>query len=158
MTAPEPHPLDAPKQQAAAADLAAVRRALTELPQTPQDPHGWAAGAEETLRAVIGMERKAQMEMRIALEGHLDGLPLRKTAPLAAMTLPELVAEHREGRAMLLRVLDHLLAVGGQHEVRAWTYGEEVPPAVYLLALRGRLERLTGLIAAQRLQSVKRSR
>ncbi|MVN87762.1 hypothetical protein GO986_13440 [Deinococcus sp. HMF7620] len=150
MTAPEPHPLDAPKREAATADLAAVRRALADLPPAPLDPQGWAAGAEETLRAAIGMERKIQMEMRIGLEGRLDGLPLRTTAPLAGMTLPELLAEHQAGRAMLLRVLDQLLA-GEQGGVRAWTYGEEVPPPVYLLALRGRLERLSGLIAAQRL-------
>ncbi|WP_221090561.1 hypothetical protein [Deinococcus aquaedulcis] len=151
MTQTDPHPLDAPKRDAATADLSAVRRGLEGLPAAPLDLHGWAAGAEDTLRAVIGMERKAQMEMRIGLEGHLDGLPLRRTAPLADMPLPDLLREHREGRAMLLRVLDRLLAVGEKTEVRAWTYGEEVPPAVYLLALRGRLERFSGLIAAQRL-------
>jgi hypothetical protein len=96
------------------------------------------------------MERKMQMEMRIGLDGHLPDLPLRRTAPLADMTLPELLTEHAEGRRTLLRVLDRLLTVGETHDLRAWTLGEEVPPAVYVLALRGRLARLDDLIAAQR--------
>ncbi|GGL01029.1 hypothetical protein [Deinococcus radiotolerans] len=150
MTAPEPHPLDLLREEARHTDPRAVQRALHARPLTPQDTGGWSAGAEETLRGAIGMERKMQMEMRIGLEGHLDGLPLRRTAPLADMTLPELLAEHAEGRRMLLRVLDQLLTVGETHDLRTWTMGEEVPPPVYILALRGRLGRLDALIASQR--------
>ena len=150
VTAPEPHPLDLLREEARHTDPRAVQRDLNARPLTPQDPSGWSAGAEGTLRGAIGMERKMQMEMRIGLEGHLEGLPLRRTAPLAYLTLPELLAEHAEGRRMLLRVLDQLLTVGETQDVRAWTMGEEVPPTVYVLALRGRLARLDDLIAAQR--------
>ncbi|WP_412027061.1 hypothetical protein [Deinococcus yunweiensis] len=111
----------------------------------------WSAGAEDTLRAAIGMERKAQMEMRIGLGTDADALPIRKTKALADMTLDELRAEARENRVMTLRVLDLLLDTAGRRPVRAWTLGEEVPPEIYILSLRGRLDRLGQRVAEQRL-------
>ncbi|WP_309570008.1 hypothetical protein [Deinococcus sp.] len=112
----------------------------------------WAAGAEDTLRTAIGMERKAQMEMRIGLGTDADVLPIRKTRALADMTLDELRAEARENRVMTLHVLDLLLDAASRRPVRAWTLGEEVPPEVYILSLRGRLERLGQGVAGQRLE------
>lgn len=150
MTTRDPHPLDLLREEARHADPRAVQRDLNVRPLPTLEPGTWRAGAEETLRDCTGMERKIQMEMRIGLEGHLDGLPLRRTAPLVDMTLPDLLTEHAEGRRMLLRVLDRLLTVGETHDLRAWTMGEEVPPAVYILALRGRLARLDGFIHEER--------
>lgn len=153
MTAPEPHPLDPLREEAKSSPAQEVRHVLDTLSAETfalLTPEGWAAGAEETLRGAIGMERKAQMEMRIGLEGELDDLPLRKTGALADMTLADLLAEYRENRAMTLKVLDRLLEVGAVRDVRAWTLGEEVPPAVYILSLRNRLERLGRLVAEQR--------
>lgn len=151
MTAPDAHPLDLLRQQARHTDPRDVQRDLNARPIPTLAPGTWGAGAEDTLRGATGMERKMQMEMRIGLEGHLHDLPLHRTAPLADMTLPELLTEHAEGRRTLLRVLDRLLTVGETHDLRAWSLGEEVPPAVYVLALRVRLARLDDLIAAQRL-------
>ncbi|WP_155298759.1 hypothetical protein [Deinococcus kurensis] len=145
MTTRDPHPLNLLREEARHADPRAVQRDLNARPLPTLAPGNWMAAAEEALRDCIGMERKIQMEMRIGLEGHLDGLPLRRTAPLADMT-----TEHAEGRRMLLRVLDRLLTVGETHDLRAWTMGEVVPPAVYILALRGRLARLDGFIAEER--------
>ncbi|MDK2014585.1 MULTISPECIES: hypothetical protein [unclassified Deinococcus] len=150
MTTRDPHPLNLLREEARHTDPRAVQRDLNARPLPTLEPGEWSAGAEEALRDCTGMERKIQMEMRIGLEGHLDGLPLRRTAPLADMTLPKLLAEHAEGRRMLLRVLDRLLTVGETHDLRAWTMGEEVPPAVYVLALRGRLARLDGYINEER--------
>lgn len=112
----------------------------------------WSAGAEDTLRAAIGMERKAQMEMRIGLGTDADALPIRKTRALADMTLDELRTEARDNRVMTLRVLDLLLDTATRRPVRAWTLGEEVPPEVYILSLRGRLDRLGQRVAEQRVK------
>lgn len=153
MTAPDPHPLDRLREEAQTTTPQAVRAALDTLSAghfALLVPQGWAAGAEETLRTAIGMERKAQMEMRIGLGADIDDLPIRKTGALADMPLDDLLAEYREGRAVTLRVLDRLLEVAGRRDVRAWTLGEEVPPAVYILSLRGRLERLGERVAEQR--------
>lgn len=113
----------------------------------------WAAGAEDTLRTAIGMERKSQMEMRISLGRDAEALPIRRTKALADMTLAELLAEARENRVMTLRVLDLLLDAATRRPVRAWTLGEEVPPEVYILSLRDRLERLEQGVAGQRLKA-----
>ena len=152
MTA-EPHPLDLLRAEARTATVPDVRRELDALSagfsEVLASAH-WGAGAEDTLRASIGMERKMTMEMRLGLDDDWDRLPLRKTAPLADMALPELRAEARAGREHLLRVLDELLQAAGHREVRAWCYGEEVPPELYILGLRRRLGALTARVAGAR--------
>lgn len=153
MTSSDPHPLDLLREEARTTTPHAVRLSLDTLSAghfALLRPEGWAAGAGEILRAAIGMERKAQMEMRIGLGAEVDDLPIRKTTALAEMTLDDLRAEYRDNRAMTLNVLDRLLEVAERREVRAWTLGEEVPPAVYILSLRNRLERLGRLVAEQR--------
>lgn len=152
--APEPHPLDEFREQARTTNPAEVRRDLERLAAeqaTLLDASDWLATAESALRGLIGRERKAQMEMRIGLEGELDDIPLRLTAPLAELALPELRAELRETRAMTLRLADRLLAVGERRDVRAWTVGEEVPPLLYLVVLRSRLRTLNQRVAEQHL-------
>lgn len=149
----EPHPLELLRQEAKTTTTAQVRRTLDTLSDWHfglLDPHGWSAGAEETLRAAIGMERKAQMEMRIGLGADADPLPIRKTGALGDMTLPDLLVEYRENRAMTLAVLDLMLDVSTRREVRAWTLGEEVPPEIHILSLRNRLEMLGKKVAEQK--------
>lgn len=151
----EPRQLDALRDEAQTTSTPDVRAHLDRMAGEHAAllaSSNWTAGAEDTLRTAIGMERKAQMEMRIGLGADADGLPLRKTKALADMTLEELRAEARENRDMTLRVLDLLLDTSTRRPVRAWTLGEEVPPEVYILSLRGRLERLGQSVAAQRLQ------
>lgn len=154
MTDPESRQLDALKDEAQTTSTPDVRAHLGHM----ADEHAtllatgpWKAGAEDTLRTAIGMERKAQMEMRIGLGAGADALPIRKTKALADMTLDELRAEARENRVMTLRVLDLLLDTATRRPVRAWTLGEEVPPEVYILSLRNRLTRLGESVAGQRL-------
>lgn len=152
MTA-EPHPLDVLRAEARTTDVPTVRRQLDELSarhaEVLESAH-WGAGAEDTLRGSIGMERKMGMEMRIGLGDEWDRLPLRRTAPLADMALPELLAEARAGRQHLLLVLDTLLRAAEKREVRVWCYGEEVPPDLYLLGLRRRLGALAERVAGTR--------
>lgn len=89
------------------------------------------------------------MEMRIGLGDHAAHLPYRRTAPLAELGLPELLEETRATRAGTLDLLGRVLAA--PPSVRVWTFGEEAEPAVYLLALRGRLERLATVVREARL-------
>ncbi|THF85092.1 hypothetical protein E7T09_18860 [Deinococcus sp. KSM4-11] len=148
----EPHQLDALRDEAQTTLTPDVRAYLDRMADehaTLLSGSSWAAGAEDTLRTAIGMERKAQMEMRIGLGADADVLPLRKTKALADMTLAELRVEARENRVMTLRVLDLLLDAGTRRPVRAWTLGEEVPPEVYILSLRNRLQRLGDSVSAQ---------
>ncbi|GHF50177.1 hypothetical protein HNQ07_002898 [Deinococcus metalli] len=155
MAASDPHPLDALRDEAQTTLTPDVRAALDTLSAEHAQlltGTSWAAGAEDALRTAIGMERKAQMEMRIGLGADADALPLRKTTALADMTLPDLLAEARENRVMTLRVLDLLLDTATRRPVRAWTLGEEVPPEVYILSLRNRLRRLGESVAEQRLE------
>lgn len=152
MTA-EPHPLDLLRAEARTATVPDVRRELDDLSAGffgVLDSVHWGAGAEDTLRASIGMERKMGMEMRLGLGDDWDRLPLRKTAPLAGMALPELLAEARAGREHLLLVLDELLRAAQTREIRAWCYGEEVPPDIYILGLRRRLSALDERVAGAR--------
>lgn len=152
--APEPHPLDEFREEARTADIAEVRRDLERLAAEQAallEAPGWLATAEEALRGLIGRERKAQMEMRIGLEGELDDLPLRRTAPLADLTLPELRAELRETRTMTLHLAGRLWTLGERRDVRAWTLGEEVAPLLYLMVLRSRLQTLNVRVAEQHL-------
>ncbi|AIZ46276.1 hypothetical protein QR90_16325 [Deinococcus radiopugnans] len=143
MTA-EPHPLDVLRAEARTTDVPTVRRQLDELSarhaEVLESAH-WGAGAEDTLRGSIGMERKMGMEMRIGLGDEWDRLPLRRTAPLA---------EAQAGRQHLLLVLDTLLRAAEKREVRVWCYGEEVPPDLYLLGLRRRLGALAERVAGTR--------
>ncbi|GGL78504.1 hypothetical protein GCM10010840_15430 [Deinococcus aerolatus] len=152
MTA-DPHPLDLLRAEARTATVPEVRRELDALSarqaEVLNSPH-WGAGAEDTLRASIGMGRKMTMEMRLGLGDDWAALPLRKTAPLAEMTLPDLLAEARAGREHLLQVLDSLLRTAQHREVRAWCYGEEVPPELYILGLRRRLAALDSRVAGAR--------
>ncbi|CAM3357240.1 DUF2384 domain-containing protein [Deinococcus saxicola] len=152
MTA-EPHPLDLLRAEAQTATVPDVRRELDELSaqhfEVLNSAH-WGAGAEDTLRGSIGMGRKMGMEMRLGLGDDWDRLPLRKTAPLAEMGLPQLLAEARAGREHLLLVLDELLWAAQTREIRAWCYGEEVPPKLYILGLRRRLSALDGRVAGER--------
>ncbi|MFC3832665.1 MULTISPECIES: hypothetical protein [Deinococcus] len=155
MADPETTALDALRDEAQTTSTPDVRAHLGRM----QGEHAallatgpWKAGAEDTLRSAIGMERKAQMEMRIGLGADADALPIRTTKALADMTLDDLLAEAHETRVMTLRVLDLLLDTATRRPVRAWTLGEEVPPEVYILSLRGRLERLGQGVAGQRLQ------
>ncbi|WP_216328358.1 hypothetical protein [Deinococcus aestuarii] len=148
----DPHPLEALRAQAAVTPPAQVRAELEEgtaVYRALLAADGWGAGAEDTLRRVIGMERKMGMEMRIGLGERAADLPHRLTAPLAEMGLPELLEEARATRTRTLDLLDRVLAA--PDHLRVWTFGEEVEPAVYLLALRGRLERLAALVEAARL-------
>lgn len=148
----DPHPLEALRAQAAVTPPAGVRAELDAQAATYRAllvAEGWGAGAEDTLRRVIGMERKMGMEMRIGLGEHAADLPHRLTAPLAEMDLLGLLEEARATRTRTLELLDLVLAA--PDGVRVWTFGEEVEPAVYSLALRGRLDRLTALVEAARL-------
>ncbi len=152
MTA-EPHPLDLLRAEAQTATVPDVRRELDALSAQHfgvLDSAHWGAGAEDTLRGSIGMGRKMGMEMRIGLGDDWDRLPLRRTAPLAEMGLPQLLAEARAGREHLLLVLDELLRTARTREIRAWCYGEEVPPEIYILGLRRRLSVLDGRVAGER--------
>ncbi len=149
----EPHPLDLLRAEARTATVPDVRRELDALSARHFEVLAWAAwgaGAEATLRASIGMGRKMTMEMRLGLGDDWDRLPLRKTAPLAGMNLTELLAEARAGREHLLLVLDTLLRASEDHEVRAWCYGEEVSPDVYIVGLRRRLAALDERVAGAR--------
>ncbi|MFK7601839.1 hypothetical protein ACI3L1_06460 [Deinococcus sp. SM5_A1] len=152
MTA-EPHPLALLRAEAQTATVSEVRRELDDLSAGffgVLDSAHWGAGAEDTLHGSIGMGRKMGMEMRIGLGDEWGGLPFRKTAPLAEMTLLELLAEARAGREHLLLVLDELLRAAQTREIRAWCYGEEVPPEIYILGLRRRLSALDGRVAGER--------
>ena len=103
---------------------------------------GWAASAEEAFRDAIGMERKAQLEMRVSL-GEEGGRFVRRTAPLAEMSLPELQEEYRTGRRTTLALMDELLS---RPDSRTWTLGQEVTPDIYIVSLRNRLRRLGELV------------
>ncbi|CAM3593614.1 hypothetical protein [Deinococcus frigens] len=147
------HPLDVLRAEARTTSIATARRELSGLSAeyfAVLFSPGWGAGAEHTLRGNIGMERKFGMEMRIGLGDDWDRLPFRQTVPLAGMALPELLAEARAGREHLLLVLDELLRAAQTREVRAWCYGQEVPPELYILALRRRLRALGGRVAEER--------
>lgn len=149
----EPHPLEALRAQAAATSPAQVRAELERQGAAHQallTPSGRGAGAEDTLRRVIGMERKIGMEMRIGLGEHAAHLPYRRTAPLAEMGLPELTREAHATRTQTLDLVDRVLAA--PPGVRVWTFGEEVEPKVYLVALRERLEFLMERVQAARLE------
>lgn len=149
----EPHPLEAIRAQAAVTPPEQVRAELEKQASTYQallTPGGWGVAAEDTLRRVIGMERKVGMEMRIGLGDHAADLPHRLTAPLAEMTLPELVEEARVTRTQTLAFVDRVL--DAPSSVRVWTFGEEVEAGVYLVALRGRLERLGVAVEEARLE------
>lgn len=145
----EPHPLDVAKETATLtppAQLKAELSALTQQQLTLAASFGWSAAAEDTFRKVIGMERKAQLEMRVAL-GEAGKKYLRYSPPLADMTLPELQADYAETRRVTLELLDELLVTPG---VKAWTLGEEVPAHIYLAALLGRLTRLGAGLAQEK--------
>ena len=147
----QPHPLDGVRQEAARTTAAQVRTDLNDLTarQTALAAGaGWSAAAEETFRQVIGMERKAGLEMRVAL-GEAGQKYVRYTKSLSDMTLPELQAEYAETRRVTLSLLDELLNTPG---VKAWTFGEEVPPDIYIVALRQRLTRLGDALAEEKLQ------
>lgn len=152
--APERHPLDVLREEAQTTNPQDVRRSLDSLSQqhfSLLQPHGWAAGAEETLRTAIGMERKAQMEMRIGLGDDADRIPIRKTRALGDMTLPELLSEYRENRQMTLQIIDLMLETGQRRAVRVWTMGEEVPPELHIMSVRSRLRMLGEKLAEQRI-------
>lgn len=131
--------------EAAHTTPAAVRAELDILSASHADlsrQTDWAASAEEAFRDAIGMERKAQLEMRVSLGE--EGLRfVRRTVPLAVMTLPELQEEYRVGRRTTLALLDELLL---RPDSRTWTLGEEVAPQVYIVSLRNRLRRLGELV------------
>ncbi|MEF2279571.1 hypothetical protein V3W47_14845 [Deinococcus sp. YIM 134068] len=149
----DPHPLEAIRAQAAVISPARIRADLDEQAaayHTWLTADGWGAGAEDTLRRVIGMERKMGMEMRIGLGDYAAKVPHRLTAPLGEMTLPELVEEARATRMQTLAFVDRVLAA--PPGVRVWTLGEEVEPGVYLVALRERLERLGTVVEGARLE------
>ena len=136
----EPHPLDLVREQAAHTTVSAVRAELDALSEQHAELSrsvGWAANAEEEYREVIGIERKAQLEMRVGL-GAEGAKFVRRTAPLAEMSLPELQEEYRTGRRTTLALIDALLL---HPESRAWTLGEEVAPEIYIVSLRNRLKR-----------------
>lgn len=144
----EPHPLDTVRSEAARTTAAQVRAELTNLSaqQTAMAAQaGWSAAAEETFQQVIGMERKAGLEMRVALGGTGQKY-VRYTKSLADMTLPELQAEYAQTRRVTLALLDELLSMPG---VQAWTFGEEVPADIYIVALRQRLTRLGNALAEE---------
>lgn len=148
---PEPRPLDVVREEAARTTTAQVRADLTTLSQQHAAlaaQSGWSAAAEEMFRQVIGKERKAQLEMRVAL-GEAGQKHLRYTKSLADMTLPELQAEYPETRRATLSLLDELLSTPG---VQAWTFGEEVTPDIYIVALRQRLTSLGNLLGAEKVQ------
>ncbi|WP_135228958.1 hypothetical protein [Deinococcus fonticola] len=148
---PEPHPLDAVREQAARTTPAHVRAQLNDLSaqQTALAAGGpWSAAAEATFRQVIGMERKAGLEMRVAL-GEKGQQYLRSTRNLGDMPLPELQTEYAQTRQVTLALLDELLATPG---VRAWTLGEEVLPEIYIVALHQRLKRLGEALAQEQLK------
>lgn len=136
----ESHPLELVRAQAASTDPATVRAELAALSEQHAELSrgtAWAASAEEEFRSVIGIERKAQLEMRVALGAGGEKF-VRRTAPLAEMSLPELQEEYRTGRRTTLALIDALLL---HPEARAWTLGEEVAPATYIVSLRNRLRR-----------------
>ena len=146
----QPHPLDVVREEASRTTAAQVRADLTDLTarQTALAAQpGWSAAAEETFRQVIGMERKAQLEMRVAL-GEVGQKYVRYTKSLADMTLPELQADYGQTRQVTLELLDELLGTPG---VKAWTFGEEVTPDIYIVALRQRLTRLGQGLAEEKI-------
>lgn len=148
---PEPRPLDVVREEAARTTTAQVRADLTTLTERHvalAALSGWSVAAEEVFRQVIGKERKAQLEMRVAL-GEAGQKHLRYTKSLAEMTLPELQAEYPETRRATLKLLDELLSTPG---LRAWTFGEEVPMDIYIVALRQRLTSLGNLLVAEKVQ------
>lgn len=109
----------------------------------------WSLTFEDRLRDAIGMERKAQLEMRVAL-GHQGENYIRRTAPLCDMTLIDLRTEYQIGRNLTLKLLDVLLETARFYPIKAWALGEEVPAPVYAVALKSRLTRLAEWISAER--------
>ncbi|MFC4639900.1 hypothetical protein [Deinococcus hohokamensis] len=150
-----PYPLDELRAQVprtSPAEVLAAINALSERYQAALTPEGWSAAAEGTLRSVIGMERKMGMEMRIGLGERAGSVPLRRTAPLASLNLPQLLEEARATRQTTLALLA-LVQAAAPGTLRVWTLGEEVEPALYLLALRPRLERLGLAVQGARLNA-----
>ncbi|MFC4424727.1 hypothetical protein [Deinococcus navajonensis] len=148
-----PNPLDELRAQlprTSPAEVLATIGALSGQYRATLAPDGWSAAAEGTLRSAIGMERKIGMEMRIGLGERASEVPLRRTAPLASLTLAQLVEEARATRETTLTLLS-LVQTAEPGTLRVWTLGEEVEPEVYLLALRPRLERLGNAVLAARL-------
>lgn len=142
----EPHPLDTVRQQAEQLTLSQARSQLDTLSEQQavlSAESNWSAAAEEIFRQVIGMERKAQLEMRVAL-GDAGAAYIRRTEPLAEMPLGELQAEYRAGRKVTLALLDHLIATPA---ATAWTMGEQVEAHIYSVALLSRLTKLGNALA-----------
>lgn len=134
----ESHPLELVREEAAHTTPKAVRGQLDALSQEHAAlaaATAWTAAAEETFRQVIGMERKSQLEMRVAL-GEAGAKYLRYTKGLGDMNLAELRAEYPETRRLTLALLDEVLNTSG---ATPWTLGEQVPANIYIVALRNRL-------------------
>lgn len=108
----------------------------------------WSLTFEDRLRAAIGMERKSQLEMRIALNIQ-DASYIRRTIPLGAMSLLNLCSEYKAGRTLTLKLLDVLLRTAQSSPIKAWTLGEEVPALVYAVALKSRLTKLAEWFSAE---------
>lgn len=145
-----PHPLEAVRAEAANTTSAQVRAELGDLTakHTALAAHsGWSAAAEEAFRLVIGMERKSQLEMRVAL-GEAGSRHVRHTRALAEMTLAELRAEYLQTRHVTLALLDEVLHTPG---VTPWTLGEQVAPGLYIVALKNRLARLGDELSKEQL-------
>lgn len=132
-------------------EVAEATSALSAQFQAVLEPSGWSAAAEGTLRSVIGMERKIGTEMRIGLGERAQAVPLRRTAPLASLSLPELLEEARVTRHTTLSLLA-LVQAAEPGTLRVWTLGEAVEPALALLALYPRLERLGSAVLGACLQ------
>lgn len=109
----------------------------------------WSLTFEDRLRDAIGMERKAQLEMRVALEDQGKNY-IRRTIPLCDMSLIDLRTEYQVGRHLTLELLGVLLNTAQFRPIKAWTLGEEVPAPVYAVALKSRLTRLADWIFAER--------
>lgn len=108
----------------------------------------WSLTFEDRLRAAIGMERKSQLEMRIAL-GSQGQKYIRRTIPLGVMPLLNLCSEYKIGRTLTLTLLDVLLITAQSRPIKAWTLGEEVPAPIYAVALKSRLTKLAEWVSAE---------
>ena len=133
-----------PRPQPDPADLfpTAARRDLDALTMRQVDALARLSPDADVLRAVVGMERKAHLEMRVALGETHERLPIRRTAPLAEMSTAELARELPLTRRDTLALLDALLDGGAQGDVVVWSAGRLVPPVRYAEALLDRLIRL----------------
>ncbi|WP_027482847.1 hypothetical protein [Deinococcus pimensis] len=118
----------------------AALRDLTEFTSRQADFLARTTPDADVLRAVVGMERKAQLEMRAALDDAGSAVAVRPTAPLASLSARDLARELLATRRDTLALLEVVASAGPA--TRVWSMGELVGPARYATELLGRLRRL----------------